>query len=146
VDIRAGVDGCGKSHTPGIRIPGRPFLNKSHKYYVILVHRSSSFLFFTTLFCESCFLGTGAMCSCRKEQKLWRKLRVYCSVSKRSYLARLFLDGPGVESRCEHNFLQHSRPAYTFSSTIGTELFLRVKRPRSGINHPHYLKLRLKKE
>ena len=53
---------------------------------------------------------------------------------------RYGFDGPGVESSVAARFSApvHSGPrAHPASCTMGTGSFPGVKRPRSGVNHPH---------
>jgi hypothetical protein len=45
------------------------------------------------------------------------------------------LDGPGIETRWERP-VQTGPGTHLASSTTGTGLFLGVKRPESGVNHP----------
>jgi hypothetical protein len=49
------------------------------------------------------------------------------------------LDGPGIESRWQRDFLHPSRPAWGPTSLLHNSYwvsFLRVKRPGRGVDHP----------
>jgi hypothetical protein len=62
---------------------------------------------------------------------------------------RYGLEGPGIESRWGARFstpVQNGPGAHPASYTIGRGSFPGVKRPGRGVDHPHHLAPRLKKE
>jgi len=56
------------------------------------------------------------------------------------------LDDSGIESRWGQDYPHSSRPAHSASYTMSTGSLPGVKRPGCGVDHPHHLAPRLKKE